>query len=64
MGAAELLLPALPEIAMVRSLLQDGGFEPEHTWTDRRKWFALHLARVTKSCRNERLRCDRHRRMR
>ena len=33
--------------AMVRSLLQDGGFELEHTWTDRRKWFALHLARVT-----------------
>lgn len=33
--------------AMVRSLLQDGGFELEHTWTDRREWFALHLARVT-----------------
>lgn len=33
--------------AMVRSLLKRGGFELEHTWKDRRKWFALHLARVT-----------------
>lgn len=33
--------------AMVRSLLKAGGFELEHTWTDRRNWFALHLARVT-----------------
>ena len=82
MGAAELLQPALPEIAddvvaglrsypksllprlLVRSLLQDGGFELELTWTDRRKWFALHLARVTKSCRDEGLRCDCDRRMR
>jgi hypothetical protein len=28
-------------------LLQDGGFELKHTWTDWRKWFALHLARIT-----------------
>lgn len=34
----------LPE--MVRSILQKGGFELERTWTDRRDWFALHLARA------------------
>jgi L-histidine N-alpha-methyltransferase len=34
---------------MVRSLLQDGGFELEYTWMDRRRQFAAHLARVQKS---------------
>ena len=32
--------------AMVHSILQKGGFELECTWTDRRGWFALHLARA------------------
>ncbi|HLH06959.1 MAG TPA: L-histidine N(alpha)-methyltransferase [Terriglobales bacterium] len=31
---------------MVRSILSMGGFELERTWTDRRNWFAVHLARV------------------
>jgi L-histidine N-alpha-methyltransferase len=30
----------------VDAILTDGGFHREHTWTDRRGWFALHLARV------------------
>ena len=30
----------------VRSILNMGGFEMERTWTDRREWFALHLARA------------------
>ena len=31
---------------MVRSILNMGGFEMERSWTDRREWFALHLARA------------------
>ena len=30
----------------VRALLAEAGFELETTWSDRRRWFALHLARV------------------
>lgn len=30
----------------VRTLLAEAGFELETTWSDRRRWFALHLARV------------------
>lgn len=33
---------------MVSELLTDAGFSLEQTWFDRRKWFALHLARVDK----------------
>ncbi len=32
--------------AMVEKLLTASGFRLDHTWTDRRSWFALHLARV------------------
>lgn len=31
---------------MVRSVLSMGGFDLERSWTDRREWFALHLARA------------------
>jgi L-histidine N-alpha-methyltransferase len=31
---------------MVHSILNMGGFELERSWTDRRDWFALHLARA------------------
>jgi L-histidine Nalpha-methyltransferase len=31
---------------MVRSILNMGGFELEQSWTDRREWFALHMARA------------------
>jgi L-histidine Nalpha-methyltransferase len=31
---------------MTTSILRNSGFHLEHTWTDRRKWFALHLARL------------------
>ena len=31
---------------MVRSILNMGGFELDRSWTDRREWFALHLARA------------------
>lgn len=31
---------------MASALLQNAGFVLEHTWTDSREWFALHLARV------------------
>lgn len=31
---------------MLRNVLADGGFLLEHTWTDNRKWFGVHLARV------------------
>jgi dimethylhistidine N-methyltransferase len=30
----------------VRALLDEAGFDLETTWTDARRWFALHLARV------------------
>lgn len=30
----------------VRQMLAAGGFDVEHTWTDRRGWFAVHLARL------------------
>ena len=31
---------------MVETILQESGFELEHTWADRQQWFGLHLARV------------------
>jgi len=31
---------------MLRDVLADGAFLLEHTWTDNRKWFGVHLARV------------------
>ena len=31
---------------MVREMLEKAGFKLERTWFDKRKWFALHLARV------------------
>ena len=31
---------------MVREMLEKSGFKLERTWFDKRKWFALHLARV------------------
>ena len=31
---------------MITSILNNAGFCLERSWTDRRKWFALHLARV------------------
>jgi len=33
-------------LSMVHDLLQPAGFSLDRTWFDRRKWFALHLARV------------------
>ena len=30
----------------VRTMMQQAGFELDHTWYDERKWFAVHLARV------------------
>jgi dimethylhistidine N-methyltransferase len=32
---------------MVDVILQNGGFAREHTWYDPRRWFAMHLARVS-----------------
>ncbi len=32
---------------MVDSILQNGGFRRECTWLDPRRWFALHLARIS-----------------
>ena len=32
--------------AGARLLLRDAGFVPQHTWTDLRKWFAVHYADV------------------
>jgi L-histidine N-alpha-methyltransferase len=32
--------------AMVESILANGGFQLERSWSDPRRWFALHLARV------------------
>ena len=32
--------------AMIESILHEGGFQREHTWCDRKKWFGVHLARV------------------
>lgn len=31
---------------MIETILRDSGFKLEHTWTDRQKWFGVHLARV------------------
>jgi len=31
---------------MVEAILRDSGFKLEQTWTDRQKWFGVHLARV------------------
>jgi L-histidine Nalpha-methyltransferase len=31
---------------MIGAVLHNGGFALERTWTDRRRWFGLHLARV------------------
>jgi L-histidine N-alpha-methyltransferase len=31
---------------MIAAILQNAGFHIERSWTDRHKWFALHLARV------------------
>jgi dimethylhistidine N-methyltransferase len=33
-------------LQMVRSILSEGGFELERTWTDERGWFSVHLARA------------------
>ena len=32
--------------AMIESILRESGFTPEHSWSDRKKWFGVHLARV------------------
>jgi L-histidine Nalpha-methyltransferase len=32
--------------AMIDSILRESGFALEHTWSDRKKWFGVHLARV------------------
>jgi|HubBroStandDraft_5_1064220.scaffolds.fasta_scaffold08689_4 dimethylhistidine N-methyltransferase len=32
--------------AMIESILRESGFQLEHTWCDRKKWFGVHLARV------------------
>jgi dimethylhistidine N-methyltransferase len=32
--------------AMIDSILRESGFILEHTWSDRKKWFGVHLARV------------------
>ncbi|HEY1732186.1 MAG TPA: L-histidine N(alpha)-methyltransferase [Terriglobales bacterium] len=32
--------------AMLESILNESGFQREHTWCDRKKWFGVHLARV------------------
>ncbi len=32
--------------AMIESILHESGFALEHSWTDRKKWFGVHLARV------------------
>jgi L-histidine N-alpha-methyltransferase len=32
--------------AMIESILHESGFTLEQTWTDRKKWFGVHLARV------------------
>jgi len=31
---------------MIQSILHESGFRLERTWTDRKKWFGVHLARV------------------
>jgi uncharacterized SAM-dependent methyltransferase len=31
---------------MIESILRESGFNLEHTWCDRKKWFGVHLARV------------------
>jgi len=31
---------------MVEAILRESGFKLEHTWTDRQKWFGVHLARA------------------
>jgi uncharacterized SAM-dependent methyltransferase len=31
---------------MIESILRESGFALEQTWTDRKKWFWVHLARV------------------
>jgi dimethylhistidine N-methyltransferase len=33
-------------MAMVESILRESRFRLEHTWSDRQKWFGVHLARV------------------
>ncbi len=33
-------------VPMVRDLLEQSGFALDQTWMDKRKWFALHMARV------------------
>ena len=32
--------------AMIESILRESGFNLEHTWCDRKRWFGVHLARV------------------
>jgi L-histidine N-alpha-methyltransferase len=32
--------------AMIEAILNESGFQREHTWCDRKKWFGVHLARV------------------
>ncbi|HKD84251.1 MAG TPA: L-histidine N(alpha)-methyltransferase [Terriglobales bacterium] len=32
--------------AMIESILRESGFTLEHSWSDRKKWFGVHLARV------------------
>ena len=31
---------------MIETILRESQFRLEHTWTDRQKWFGVHLARV------------------
>jgi L-histidine N-alpha-methyltransferase len=31
---------------MIEAILNESGFQREHTWCDRKKWFGVHLARV------------------
>jgi L-histidine Nalpha-methyltransferase len=33
---------------MIETILKNGGFALERTWTDERRWFGLHLARVAR----------------
>jgi L-histidine N-alpha-methyltransferase len=33
-------------LASVRQMLEASGFSLEKSWLDRKKWFALHLAKV------------------
>ncbi len=32
--------------AMIESILRESGFALEHSWSDRKQWFGVHLARV------------------